>query len=42
MPLDTFQRLHISPASITALLLGEGPAHLLTLNYEISFSLSKA
>lgn len=42
MPLDTFQRLHIAPASITALLLGEGPAHLLTLNYEISFSLSRA
>ena len=41
MPLDSFQRLHVSPASITALALGEGPAHLLTLNYEISFSLSK-
>jgi probable phosphomutase (TIGR03848 family) len=41
MPLDAFQRLHISPASITAVLLGEGSAHLLTLNYEISFSLPK-
>lgn len=41
MPLDTFQRLHIAPASLTMLILGEGPARLLTLNYEISFSLSK-
>lgn len=39
MPLDMFQRLHVAPASLTALLLGEGPARVLTLNYEISFSL---
>lgn len=39
MPLDMFQRLHISPASVTVLMLGDGPARLLTMNYEISFSL---
>jgi probable phosphomutase (TIGR03848 family) len=41
MPLDMFQRLHIAPASITTIFLGEGSAALLNLNYEISFSLPK-
>jgi probable phosphoglycerate mutase len=42
LPLDMFQRLHIAPASITTLLLGEGYSRLLSLNYEISFTLSKS
>ena len=41
LPLDMFQRLHVSPASVTALQFGDGPARLLSLNYEISFSLPK-
>jgi probable phosphoglycerate mutase len=41
MPLDMFQRLHVAPASITALVLGETSSHLLTLNYEFSFSLPR-
>jgi probable phosphoglycerate mutase len=32
LPLDFFQRLHIAPASITALLLTENSSRLLTLN----------
>lgn len=39
LPLDLFQRLHVSPASVTALALGEGGGHLLSLNYEFSFTL---
>lgn len=31
-PLDLFQRIHIAPASVTALRLGEGPPVLLRLN----------
>lgn len=42
MPLDLFQRLSVSPASVTALMIGEMGVHLLTLNYEISFSLPKS
>lgn len=42
MPLDMFQRLSVSPASVTALMIGEMGAHLLTLNYEISFTLPKS
>jgi probable phosphoglycerate mutase len=42
MPLDLFQRLSVSPASVTALMMGEMGAHLLTLNYEISFTLPKS
>jgi hypothetical protein len=34
-----FQRLAVSPASITALLLGEGNSALMTLNYDFSFNL---
>ena len=41
MPLDLFQRLHVAPASITALQIGEMGSHLLTLNYDISFTLPK-
>lgn len=41
LPLDMFQRLHISPASITALHLGEGAGQLLTMNYESTFSLTR-
>lgn len=41
LPLDLFQRLHIAPASITALKLHEMGSHLLTLNYEIFFTLPK-
>ena len=41
LSLDMFQRLHVSPASVTALQFGDGPARLLSLNYEISFSLPK-
>jgi probable phosphoglycerate mutase len=35
MPLDMFQRLHIAPASISALQLGDSFARVLTLNYEL-------
>ena len=41
LPLDLFQRLSVSPASITALALTENTQQLLTLNYEFSFSLPK-
>jgi probable phosphomutase (TIGR03848 family) len=41
LPLDLFQRLHISPASITTLGIGEGFSHLLNLNYDHSFTLAK-
>lgn len=41
LPLDFFQRLNVSPGSITALHLGEGSSFLLTLNYDLSFTLSK-
>jgi probable phosphoglycerate mutase len=40
VPLDLFQRLHIAPASITAMLINEFGSRLLTLNYEPSFTLS--
>jgi probable phosphoglycerate mutase len=42
LPLDLFQRLYIAPASITVLEVREGGSGLLTLNYEISFTLPKA
>jgi probable phosphomutase (TIGR03848 family) len=38
LPLDHFQRLSISPASITALCIVEDGSRLLTLNYDISFT----
>lgn len=36
-PLDLFQRLSVSPASITALFLSSGSSQLVTLNYEVSY-----
>jgi probable phosphoglycerate mutase len=39
MPLDHFQRLSVSPGSITAIFLGEMGAQLVTLNYDLSLSL---
>jgi probable phosphomutase (TIGR03848 family) len=42
LPLDLFQRLIVAPASITALEIREAGSRLLTLNYEISFTLPKA
>jgi probable phosphoglycerate mutase len=41
MPLDHFQRLFTAPASISTLYVGEGGSHLLTLNFDLSFNLSK-
>jgi len=41
MPLDMFQRLSVSPASITSLFLSESGSHLLNLNYEFSFTMPK-
>jgi len=38
LPLDNFQRLGVSPASITALQIGEMGSHLATLNYDPSFN----
>jgi probable phosphoglycerate mutase len=42
LPLDFFQRLYVAPASITALDIREAGCRLLSLNYEISFTLPKA
>jgi probable phosphomutase (TIGR03848 family) len=41
MPLDLFQRLHIAPASITALQISGTISRLINLNYEFSFTLTK-
>ena len=41
LPLDLFQRLSVSPASISALLVGDSSSRLLTLNYDISLTLAK-
>jgi probable phosphoglycerate mutase len=41
LPLDMFQRLSVSPASITALQIGQISSHLLTLNYDILFTFTK-
>ena len=41
LPLDSFQRLALSPASITALMIGEMGSQLLTLNYDPAFKISK-
>ena len=38
--IDQFQRLHVSPASITALNINESGAYLLTLNYDLSLTFS--
>ncbi len=42
LPLDMFQRLHVAPASVSTLMLTAAGAHLLTLNYEFSFTQPKA
>lgn len=42
LPLDLFQRMHVAPASITALMISEAGSRLMTLNYEVSFSLPKS
>jgi probable phosphomutase (TIGR03848 family) len=42
LPLDLFQRLSISPASISALMIGETGSQLMTLNYDISLTLAKS
>jgi probable phosphomutase (TIGR03848 family) len=41
MPLDMFQRLIVSPASITALYVGEFGSRLMMLNYDVSLKLAK-
>ena len=41
MALDMFQRISISPASITGLKFSEYPTRLLMLNYEISLTMRK-
>jgi probable phosphoglycerate mutase len=41
-PLDLFQRLSVMPASITALYFGEEGSFLVTLNYDLSFTLPKS
>jgi probable phosphoglycerate mutase len=41
LPLDNFQRLGVSPASVTALHIGEASSHLLNLNFDPSFNLAK-
>jgi probable phosphoglycerate mutase len=41
MPLDHFQRLSASPASITALYIGEMGSRLLTLNIDLSLNFSR-
>jgi probable phosphoglycerate mutase len=41
LSLDHFQRLSASPASITALYIGGMGSRLLTLNFDLSFNMSK-
>lgn len=38
LPLDQFQRLHVAPASISALMIGEQSSGLLSLNFNPQFS----
>lgn len=40
LPLDNFQRLHVSPASITGLMIGEAGSGLMSLNFNPQFSFS--
>ncbi len=42
LPLDLFQRLHISPGSLTVLQFGKTSANLLMMNFDASFSLPKS
>lgn len=39
--LDNFQRLIVSPASITALHIGDAASQLINLNFDLSFNLAK-
>lgn len=39
LPLDSFQRLGVSPGSITVLHIGESSSHLAMLNYTLDFTL---
>jgi probable phosphomutase (TIGR03848 family) len=41
LPLDHFQRLHISPASISGIMIGENGSGLLSLNFDPAFQFSK-
>jgi probable phosphoglycerate mutase len=41
LALDSFQRLVVAPGSITAMHIGEMGSQLLTLNYDLGFSLPK-
>ncbi len=41
LPLDMYQRLSVSPASITALMIGEFGGHLLSLNYDLSLTFAR-
>jgi probable phosphoglycerate mutase len=41
LPLDMYQRLHVSPASITALNIGEFGSQLLFMNYDLSLNFAK-
>lgn len=41
LPLDLFQRLNISPASITPLLVSEFGCRILALNYDLSLSFTR-
>lgn len=41
LPLDLFQRLVVFPGSINGLYIGDGDSRLLTLNYDLSLTLSK-
>lgn len=41
LPLDMYQRLHVSPASITSLFLSPMGSHLMTLNYDLSLTFAK-
>ena len=41
LPLDMYQRLNISPASITPLLVGPFGNHLMALNYDLSLTFAK-
>jgi probable phosphoglycerate mutase len=42
LPLDLFQRLVVNTAAITAISIGEMGSHLLTMNYDLSLTFSKA
>lgn len=41
LPLDNFQRLVVSPASITGLHIGESSSQLFNLNFDFSFNMAK-